>query len=112
MSLFERFLNEDIKQEAKKIEEPDIIAAVDRALGAFWKQIQISFPNVKTRDLTPEIAERFRKEATDSVNSWLQSTGPGEKAELPPPQKGSISTHNSFNQNPFAKQAQQWNIYT
>ena len=112
MGLFEKFLNEDIKQEAKKIEEPDIIAAVDRGLSSFWREIRISFPNMKTKDLTPEIAERFRKEATDSVNSWLQSVGPGEKFEAPSPQKGSIETHNSFNRNPFATQTQQWNIYT
>lgn len=110
MGLFSEYLLEDIEQKAKDISENDIMNAVDKGLSVFWREVQISFPNMKTKDLHVEMANKFREAATEAMNSLLQNKRPDEIKKPEPAKSEGIPTHNSFNRNPFATQNQQWNI--
>lgn len=111
MGLFGNYMktiNEDIPQPAK-LQEVDIVHAVDKGLSAFWQEIAKSFPNMKTKDLAPDMAKKFRDTATEATNSWLQGKKPGEVGTQI--KKESVPAFNSFNRNPFAVQTTQWNTY-
>lgn len=99
MGTFAKFMTE----EAMPINEIDISPAVDRGLMAYWREIRMSFPNAKTKDLMPDVAKEFRNAADKATREWLKINGT--------PTKDTSVSYSSFNRNPNAIQTSQWNNY-
>ena len=101
MGLFKEFLNEEPKV---SINEIDVEPAVDRGLAAFWREVRMSFPNSKSKDLSPDLQNKFREIAVKVTKSWLDVNNDT-------PNKDAAVSFSSFNRNQNAVQTSQWNDY-
>jgi hypothetical protein len=98
---FSDYLNEAAEI---KINDVDIMPAVDRGLAAFWREVRMSFPNSKSKDLMPDLAAEFRAVAEKVTKAWLKENADSANKDAP-------VSFSSFNRNPYATQTTQWNEY-
>ena len=98
---FSDYLNEAAEI---KINDIDIMPAVDRGLAAFWREVRMSFPNSKSKDLAPGLATDLRAVAEKATRSWLKENADSANKDAP-------VSFSSFNRNPYATQTTQWNEY-
>ena len=103
MEKFSEFLLSEQNKKLPEVTDVDVDMAIDRGLNVFWREIRMSFPNAKSKDLMPDMADKFRSIAKKSVEAWLRA---GSDMKIQP---GSVS-YSSFNRNPNAIQTLQWNI--
>lgn len=71
MKSFSQYLNEEVGKNWGGFQELDVTHAVDKGMAAFWKEVVMSFPNAKTKDLAPDQMKKLRDAAMEAVWSWL-----------------------------------------
>jgi hypothetical protein len=71
MKKLSEYINEDVSKSWGDFQELDVTHAVDKGMAAFWKEVIMSFPNAKTKDLAPDQAKLLRDAAMRAVWSWL-----------------------------------------
>lgn len=60
-------------------EQSSVRNVTHKAMGAFWEEVAINYPEFKTGDLDPVITQAFEVMATYAVHEWVEYNRPKPK---------------------------------